>query len=80
MIPGTERQKVVTFLDRQKIAFPNVYYTGNLDALGDFLHFNGEIPITIAFDRSGKELWRHQGTIQRASTIAELRKLLRRIP
>ena len=80
MIPGTDRKKVVAFLDRQKIAFPNVYYTGNPDALGDFLRFDGEIPVTIAFDRSGKELWRHQGPIQRASTIAELRKLLRRIP
>jgi thiol-disulfide isomerase/thioredoxin len=80
MIPGTDRKKVVAFLDRQKIAFPNVYYTGNPDALGDFLRFDGEIPITIAFDRSGKELWRRQGPIQRASTIAELRKLLGRIP
>ena len=38
----------------------------------------GEIPITIVYDRAGKELWRHQGPIERRKTIAELRELLRR--
>lgn len=78
MIPGAVRQKVVAFLDQQKIAYPNVYYTGNPDDLGDQLRFDGEIPITIVYDRSGKELWRHQGPIERKETIAELRELLRR--
>src|SRR5439155_23054023 len=78
MIPGAARQKVVTFLEQQKIAYPNIYYTGNPDDLGDQLHFDGEIPITIVYDRTGKELWRHQGTIERKKTIAELRDLLRR--
>jgi len=27
--------------------------------LGDQFRFNGEIPVTIVFDRTGKELWRH---------------------
>lgn len=78
MIPDTDRKKVVSFLDELKIAFPNVYYTGNPDALADRLRFSGEIPITIVFDASGKELWRHQGRLDRVKTIAELRKLLRR--
>src|SRR5215212_6660468 len=78
MIPGAARQKVVTFLDKQKIAYPNVYYTGNPDDLGDQLRFDGEIPITIVFDGAGKELWRHQGPIDRKKTIEQLRGLLRR--
>ncbi|HEV7919832.1 MAG TPA: TlpA disulfide reductase family protein [Thermoanaerobaculia bacterium] len=78
MIPGAKRESVITFLDKQKIAYPNIYYTGNADDLGDRIKFDGEIPITIVYDRNGKELWRHQGAIDRKQTIAELRKLLRR--
>lgn len=78
MIPGTKREKVVKFLNEQKIAFPNVYYTGNADELGRLLSFSGEIPITIVFDRNGKELWRHQGRLDRETTIARLRELSRR--
>jgi len=52
--------------------------TGNPDALGDYLKFNGEIPITIVYDGAGRELWRHQGRIDRNQTIARLRELLRR--
>ncbi|MBV9495990.1 MAG: TlpA family protein disulfide reductase [Acidobacteria bacterium] len=78
MIPGAKRDKVLSFLDKQKIAYPNLYYTGNADDLGDRIKFDGEIPITIVYDRNGKELWRHQGLLQRDPTIAELRKLLRR--
>ena len=78
MIPGAARQKVVVFLDQQKIVYPNLYYTGKADDLGDKIRFDGEIPITIVYDRSGKELWRHQGPIDRNETIAELRELLRR--
>jgi len=41
--------------------------------------FDGEIPVTLAFDDAGREVWRHQGPIKSAETIAELRKLLRRM-
>ena len=78
MIPGAKPTQVSAFLDKQKIAFPNIYYTGNADALGDYLNFSGEMPVTIVFDARGKELWRHQGRIDRKETIAQLRKLLRR--
>jgi len=78
MLPDASPKPVVKFLDQHKIAFPNVYYTGNPDALGDYLKFNGEIPITIVYDGAGKELWRHQGRIDRNQTIARLRELLRR--
>lgn len=79
MIPETTRDKVVTFLDQQKVSYINLYYSGNADDLTDFYRFDGEIPVTIAFDRAGKELWRYQGPIDSANTIAELRKLLRRM-
>ncbi len=80
MIPGAKREKVIAFLDRQKIGYPNLFYRGNADDLIAFYRFEGEIPVTIAFDQRGKEVWRHQGAIKSASTIAELRKLLRRMP
>ena len=78
MVPETKRDTVVAFLDRQRVAFPNVYYTGLPDALGDVLNFRGEIPVTIVYDGKGKEVWRHQGRIDREKTIAKLRSLLRR--
>jgi thiol-disulfide isomerase/thioredoxin len=78
MIPGAKREKVVAFLDKEKIAYPNIYYTGNPDDLGNLVKFDGEIPITVVYDPNGRELWRHQGPLDRQKTIAELRKLLRR--
>ena len=79
MIPETTRENVIVFLDRQKISYINLYYRGNADDLATFFRFEGEIPVTIAFDRQGKEVWRHQGAIKSTDTIAELRKLLRRM-
>ena len=81
MLPGDRqisKKKMAAFLDRQRIAFPNVYYVGNSDALGEFLRFDGAIPITIAFDRGGRELWRQQGRLDRRKTITTIRKLLGR--
>lgn len=78
MIPGAKAAGVASFLDKQRIAFPNVYYTGNLDALADNLRITGEIPITIVYDQKGNELWRHQGLLDRNETIAQVRALLRR--
>lgn len=77
MIPGAKQATVAAFLDKQKIAFPNVYYTGNPDDLGELLDFSGEMPVTIVYDAAGNELWRHQGRIDRETTIARLRELLR---
>ena len=78
MIPDTKPAKVQAFLDRHRIVFPNVYYTGNPDDLGEHLDFNGELPLTIVYDGSGKELWRHQGRLEKEATIARLRDILRR--
>lgn len=79
MLPDANSEKTAQFLDKQKIAFPNVYYTGNPDDLGEQLQFSGEIPVTIVFDRKGNELWRHQGRLNREQTIARLRETLRRV-
>jgi thiol-disulfide isomerase/thioredoxin len=79
MIPGAKRESVAAFLDRLKIRYVNVYYKGNADDLSSYYRFQGEIPVTIAFDAAGREVWRHQGPIKSASTIFELRKLLRRM-
>ena len=79
MIPGTKREKVVAFLDRQRILFPNIYYTGNPDDLGEHLDFDGEIPLTIVYDGRGRELWRHQGRLKREETVARLRDIVRRM-
>ena len=79
MLPDAKSARTAEFLDRQKIAFPNVYYTGNADDLGDQLRFSGEIPITIVLDRKGKELWRHEGRLDRDQTISRLRETLRRM-
>jgi thiol-disulfide isomerase/thioredoxin len=78
MIPGAQKQKVIDFLDKQRVSFANVYYTGKSEELADHLDFNGELPITLVFDAKGKELWRHQGRLDRQKTIAVLRDLLRR--
>jgi len=79
MIPGAKPATVAAFLDKQKIAFPNLYYTGGADALADALVFSGEIPITIVYDGKGRELWRHEGLLDRTKTIARLRDTLRRM-
>jgi thiol-disulfide isomerase/thioredoxin len=78
MIPDAKSADVARFLDKQRIAFPNVYYTGNADALANHLKITGELPVTIVYDAKGKELWRHQGRIELEKTIAQLRELLRR--
>lgn len=78
MLPDSTPKPVASFLDAQKISYPNIYYTGNADALGEQLHITGEIPITIVYDRAGHELWRNQGPVARNAFIARLRDLLRR--
>ena len=78
MIPGTKPAQVKAFLDKQKVAWPNVYYTGNPDTLGDFYKFDGQIPLTILYDANGTEVWRTQGTITKDETIARVREVLRR--
>jgi thiol-disulfide isomerase/thioredoxin len=81
MIPGDRaatKRKVSDFLDQKRITYTNIYYRGNNDALGETLRFNGEIPITIVYDRTGREVWRQQGKLDRDKAIAQIRKMLGR--
>jgi thiol-disulfide isomerase/thioredoxin len=78
MIPGTKPEQVKAFLDKQKVSWPNVYFTGSPDALGDHYDFDGQIPLTILYDANGRELWRTQGTIKKDDMIARVREILRR--
>ena len=81
MIPGDRaatKRKVAGFLDLKKISYINLYYSGDSDALAEALRFDGEIPITIVYDKSGRELWRKQGKLDRKETIGQIRKLLGR--
>lgn len=81
MIPGDRaatKRKVINFLDQKQITYTNIYYRGNTDALGDRLRFNGQIPITIVYDRAGREVWRQQGKLDREKAIAQIRKMLGR--
>lgn len=78
MLPDASSKPVKAFLDKQKIAYPNIYYRGNVDTLGKYLDFNGSLPFTIVYDGKGKELWRQDGRIDREKMIAKLRDLLRR--
>jgi thiol-disulfide isomerase/thioredoxin len=79
MLPDAKSANTTKFLDKHKITFPNVYFTGNMDDLTGQLKFNGDIPVTIVYDSKGKELWRHRGRLDRAKTIAQLRENLRRM-
>jgi len=77
-LPGDRakhKKKVLSFLNGRKIKFRNVYYTGKLNRLQDDLRFEGEIPVTFIFDRQGKELWRHQGKIDRQEMVRVIRNL-----
>src|SRR4029079_68860 len=78
-VPDADRAQVAGFLDKQKIPYPNVYYRGTVDDLMTFYRFEGTIPITLVFDRNGKELWRHDGPVRSADAIAQIKKLLRRM-
>ena len=81
VIPGSRtetRARVDQFLRERGVRFRNVYYTGKMNALEDFFRFEGEIPITIVFDRKGRELVRHQGAIEKKAMIRQLEGLLKR--
>jgi hypothetical protein len=45
------------------VTFPNLYYTGKPGDLADEMHFDGAIPVTIVFDRNGREIARGEGVL-----------------
>jgi thiol-disulfide isomerase/thioredoxin len=81
VIPGdrkTTRNKVEKFLASKHIAYPNYYYTGPQTALVDAFDFSGELPVTIVYDRAGKELFRVQGVVEKTTFSEKLNQLLKR--
>jgi thiol-disulfide isomerase/thioredoxin len=57
------KQKLSRFLAEKKVTFPNLYYTGKPGDLADEMHFEGAIPVTIVFDRYGREIARGEGVL-----------------
>lgn len=78
MIPDTKPAKVTAFLDKHGITYPNFYYTGNMETIGSYFDFSGEIPITIVYDAEHVERWRHVGPIERDALVAKLNEILGR--
>ncbi|HEV8433277.1 MAG TPA: TlpA disulfide reductase family protein [Thermoanaerobaculia bacterium] len=56
-------EKLSRFLAEKKVTFPNLYYTGKPGDLADEMHFDGAIPVTIVFDRYGREIARGEGVL-----------------
>lgn len=57
------KQKLSRFLAEKKVTFANLYYTGKPGDLADEMHFDGAIPVTIVFDRYGREIARGEGVL-----------------
>ena len=57
------KQKLSRFLSEKRVTFPNLYYTGKPGDLADEMHFEGAIPVTIVFDRYGREIARGEGVL-----------------
>lgn len=57
------KEKLSRFLAEKKVAFPNLYYTGKPGELADEMHFDGAIPVTVVFDRYGREIARGEGVL-----------------
>jgi thiol-disulfide isomerase/thioredoxin len=80
MVPGdtgATKKRVLSFLESKQVSYPNAYYTGNSDALADAMNIDGAIPITILYDKKGKEVWRRQGTLDQAQITDKIRQLLK---
>ena len=69
------KQKLSRFLTEKKVAFPNLYYIGKPVDLADEMHFDGAIPVTIVFDRNGREIARGEGVLDLKSFRDTLKKL-----
>jgi thiol-disulfide isomerase/thioredoxin len=72
------RRKVEAFVKSRALSFTNLLYVGSIPALENELGIGGEIPVTILFDRQGRELKRIEGVIDPVSFGAELDRLLER--
>jgi thiol-disulfide isomerase/thioredoxin len=74
----TTRNKVEKFLADKTIRYPNYYYTGAQNALVDAFAVGGELPVTLVYDRKGKEVFRVEGAIDKKKFSERLNQLLKR--
>ena len=80
VLPGDREKakaKVTKFLAQKAIRYPNYYYTGSQDKLVNAFNFGGELPVTIVFDKNGKEVYRVQGAIEKKKFVEKLNQLLK---
>lgn len=78
-LPGSReeaRRRVESFVSSRALSFTNLLYVGSITGIEDELDLDGEIPVTIVFDRRGNELTRIEGIIDPARFRAELDRLL----
>ncbi len=78
MVPGVEPEegvhRVRAFLEQRGLALPTVVYEApDEEAINARFDLPGGVPVTLAFDREGKLVGRHQGE----ATRAEFEQLLR---
>ena len=72
-----ELRQMAKFLAQKAIRYPNYYYTGSQDELVNAFNFGGELPVTIVFDKNGKEVYRVQGAIEKKKFVEKLNQLLK---
>jgi len=80
VLPGDRQKakaKVTKFLALKAIRYPNYYYTGSQDKLVNAFNFGGELPVTIVYDKNGKEVYRVQGAIEKKKFVEKLNQLLK---
>ncbi len=81
MIEGARREEVPgqvrAFLARKRLAFDVLVYDAlDLDAINARFSLPGEIPVTLAFDRSGRLVDRQEGPGDRARFTEMMRRAL----
>ena len=78
-LPGTRdeaRDRVAKFVAAKSITFPSVLYVGRLTDIENELQLSGEIPVTIVFDATGRELARIEGLLDDTKFRAQLDGIL----
>jgi thiol-disulfide isomerase/thioredoxin len=69
--------KVARFLAQKKVTFVNLYYVGRVNVLQEYFDFEGEIPMTILYDASGKERARYQGRIDPKAVEKKIAEIIK---
>jgi len=81
MIPSVEREeavdKVRAFLTAHEFAFPTLIYDApDFETIDARFELPGAIPVTLAFDRTGVLVGRHEGEATREQLAALMEKAL----